>query len=78
MTNKISKHKNRSRNNPGKNCYEILDSMRKKKTYDCEKLIEKTSEEVKQYKVRIFNNYNNLKMTFEKNKEWNNIEAFYN
>ena len=77
MMNKISKHKTRSRNNPCKNCYEILDYIKKKKTYNCEKLIEKTSEEVKQYQQKINNVYNNLKKTFEEGQEWNNLETFY-
>ena len=61
-----------------KNCYEILDDIKKKKTYDCERLIEKTSDEAQKYRKQIHLIYNNLKKTFEQNEEWNNFDYFYN
>ena len=77
MLNNIYKKKNKSRNNNTKNCYEILEYIKKKKTYDCEKLIEKTEEEVKNYQEKIRDVYTNLKKTFEDNDEWNNINEKY-
>ena len=78
MVNKICNSNIKSRNIRTRNCYEILDDLKKKRTYDCERLIEKTTEEVKDYKNRINCVYNNLKKTFEEGEEWNNINYFYN
>lgn len=74
----LNNKKNRSRNIHMKNCYEILDDIKKKKTYDCERLIEKTSDEAQKYRKQIHLIYNNLKKTFEQNEEWNNFDYFYN
>lgn len=78
MLNNIYKLKKKSRNLNSKNCYEILDDIKRKKTYDCEKLIEKTSEDVKNYQEKIKKVYTNLKKTLEENDEWNsNIDKIY-
>ena len=78
MLNNIYKLKKKSRNINSKNCYEILADIKRKKTYDCEKLIEKTSEDVKNYQEKIKKVYTNLKKTLEENDEWNsNIDKIY-
>ena len=69
---------NKKNNNKSRNAYSILDNIKKKKTYDCERLIQKTSEEVKKYQERINYVYNNLKKTFDKsNNEWNYYDFNY-
>ena len=73
MYNLNNKKKNKSRNLKIKNCYEVLEDMKKKKTYDYERLIEKTSNEARQKKRQIFLIYNNLKKSFEQNDKWNQI-----
>ena len=78
MINKICTNKIKSRNLKNKNCYEILDDIKKKKTYDCEKLIEKTTEEVKEYKKQIIHVYKTLRKNFEESDERNNLDNFYN
>ena len=78
MINKISKSKNKSRNIKNKNCYDILDELKRKKKYNCKKLIQKTSEEVKDYKNQIINVYTSLRKNFEEGDEWQNLDNFYN
>lgn len=78
MINKICKSKNKSRNIKNKNCYDILDDIKRKKKYICKKKIQKTSEEVKEYKNQIINVYTSLRKNFEEGDEWQNLDNFYN
>jgi hypothetical protein len=68
--------KNKSRNLRTKNCYEILEDLKRKKTYDCEKLIVQTTNQARRKKREIFLIYNNLRKSIEQNDDWN-INDYY-
>ena len=70
---KLNLKKIRTRNNRERNCYEILTDLRKKKVYNCQKLIEKTSDEVRIFKEQLDSYYNKLRKSFEQNDDWNNL-----
>ena len=71
MLDKINLNKSKPRNNHEKNCYEILEYMRKKKKAKCQKLIEKASDEAKQCKKQIESECSDFKQFFDNNDdEW--------